>query len=377
MRTASLLTGFAFCLLLIGCGPSASTIGNGPSLAATSPKTATVSPIRDSPTPFITTPTNSPTPTVLPSATITSTPSLTVNLEAVGDIMLARSIGQRVQASGPQIVFAGVQSALASADILVGNLECTLTTEGTPQPKGYTFAAPPETAQALAMAGFDLLDLANNHSMDFGVQGLRDTRNNLAQYQIASVGAGENAAEAHSPVILERNGLRMAFLAYADVPPEYRGFDAHAWIATSTQPGISWAYTNQINADVKAAKGQADVVIVLLHGGHESNSEVTFEQAQEAHAAIDAGAALVLGAHPHVLQPIKLYHGGLIAYSLGNFVFDEFDGKENLSAIMNVTLSPKGVQSYSWTWVVIENGLPRLATPAESPDIATLVAPLP
>jgi poly-gamma-glutamate synthesis protein (capsule biosynthesis protein) len=161
-----------------------------------------------------------------------------VNLQAVGDIMMARTIGDLVLTQGPGSIFAGVQSVLDTADVLVGNLECAITNGGEPQPKIYTFAAPPAAAQALGLAGFDVLSLANNHAMDYGSTGLLDTRNNLGQYGIVTVGAGANAVEAHAPVILERNGLRMAFLAYVDVPNEFTGFDTHTWIATDTRSGV-------------------------------------------------------------------------------------------------------------------------------------------
>ena len=308
------------------------------------------------------------------------TPSLQVNLEAVGDIMLARPVGDQVLAQGPGIVFAGIQSVLDSADVLVGNLECALTAGGEKQSKNYTFAAPPEAAQALALAGFDVLSLANNHAMDYGSQGLFDTRDNLGQYGIASVGAGANTAEAHAPVILERNGLRLAFLAYVDVPGESSGFDAHTWIATASQPGIAWADLDQIKTDVAAARLQADVVVVLLHSGIEVTPaiipNVASNQKAEAHAAIDAGAALVIGSHPHILQQIERYHGGLIAYSLGNFVFDQYKGVADATIILRVILTPAGVQSYDWVPVLIENGLPRLAAAGEVPAIGTMVAPM-
>jgi poly-gamma-glutamate synthesis protein (capsule biosynthesis protein) len=293
--------------------------------------------------------------------------------------MLARTVGDQVQVKGPEIVFAGVQSVLDSADVLVGNLECALTAGGEQQPKSYTFAALPETAQALALAGFDVLSLANNHVMDYGNQGLVDTRNNLGHYGIASVGAGANVSEAHAPVILERNGLRLAFLAYVDVPVENSGFDTRSWIATSSQPGIAWADLDQIKTDVTSAKAQADVVIVQLHAGFEVNTyipPVSLNQRREAHAAIDAGAAVVIGSHSHILQTIEKYHGGLIAYSLGNFVFDDYLGIVNTTIILHVVLTPAGVQSYEWVPVLIENGLPRLAAKWEAPAIGTMVAPL-
>jgi len=321
------------------------------------------------------TPRSSPIETATFPPTGTASPSRRVNLQAVGDMMLARSVGEQVLDKGPGIVFAGVQSVLDSADVLVGNLECTLTSNSNPLPKRYTFAAPPEAARALSLAGFDVLSLANNHSMDFGSPGLFDTFANLGQFGIAGVGAGANDADAHAPVILERNGLRLAFLAYLDVPKEYDGFDNQASIATTTQPGVSWGTLDVIRTDVAAARLQSDLVIVMLHSGIEIMDKPTANQQAEALAAIDAGAALVIGSHSHSLQPIEWYHGGLIVYSLGNFVFDEYLGVLNATIILRVVLTPNGVESYEWVPVLIENGLPHLVTDREVPAIGTMVAP--
>ena len=316
--------------------------------------------------------------TATTSSTSTSTPGMRVELEAVGDIMLARTVGDQMKAEGSGIVFAGVQSVFDSGDILVGNLECALTTSGDRQPKSYTFSAPPDSAEALAQAGFDVLSLANNHAMDYGIRGLEDTLAALSQSGISPVGAGENVSQARFPVVLVRNGLRLAFLSYVDVPTESSGFDARTWIATASQPGIAWADSDHITADVVAAKLQADVVIVLLHSGYEIFSyipSVSANQREEARAAIDAGAALVIGSHPHVLQSIEEYHGGLIAYSLGNFVFDGYEGIANASIILRVVLTPAGVQSYDWVPVLIKNGLPGMAPNDIANGIETLVAP--
>ncbi|HTX92244.1 MAG TPA: CapA family protein [Anaerolineales bacterium] len=331
-----------------------------------------------SPVPDTATPTETPTlaPSATPTLTETSSPSRVVNLDAVGDIMLGRTIADQVLANGPQVVFAGVQSVLDQADLRVGNLECSISSHGSPVHKSYTIQAPPITAKALALGKFDLVTLANNHSMDYGIQGLADTQNNLSLYGIESVGAGTNFSRAHMPVILEKNGLRLAFLGYVDVPVENTGFDAHTWIATQTQPGIAWADPNQIKIDVAAAKTQADLVIVMLHSGYENVSSVMANQSREAHAAIDAGASLVIGAHPHILQGIERYHGGLIAYSLGNFVFDDYQGISNATIILHVVLTPQGVQSYDYVPVVIENGLPAVTAIENAMGIQTLVAPL-
>jgi poly-gamma-glutamate capsule biosynthesis protein CapA/YwtB (metallophosphatase superfamily) len=371
---------FLIAAMLTGCTAPALIMVDSPESPIASETRTPFLPEND--TPMAASASNTPTSTITETATLvptgipTPTPSLRINLEAVGDIMLARTIANQVQAAGPEIVFAGVQSELDSADVLVGNLECALTVGGEQQNKSYTFAAPPEMAQALALAGFDVLSLANNHAMDYGGSGLLDTRNTLVGYGIASVGAGENVAEAHTPVIVERNGLRLAFLAYVDVPKEYNGFDAHTWIATVSQPGVAWANRDQIRIDVAAAKHQADVVVVLLHSGYEENTAVVSFQRAEAITAIDAGAALVIGSHPHILQAIEHYHGGLIAYSLGNFVFDDSQGIFNATVIFRAVLTPEGVQSFSFIPVLIENGLPRLAADWEAPAIGTMVSPI-
>jgi len=204
---------------------------------------------------------------------------------------------------------------------------------------------------------------------------LEDGQSLLDQSGIASVGAGADFSAAHAPVIIQRNGLRLAFLAYADVMPENSGFDAHTWIATNSSPGIAWADPAQIMIDVSAARLQADLVIVMLHSGYEINSTVSADQRAEAHAAIDSGATLVIGSHPHLLQTIEKYHGGLIAYSLGNFVFDQYLGIANATIILRVTLTREGLQTYDYVPVLIENGLPTIIPIDKALGIQTLVAP--
>lgn len=373
---------FILLAVLTGCGTNITPADPGTETLAGSETRTPFLPASETPSIQLLTQsptlTASPTETASPSATFTGTPtpSMQVNLQAVGDIMMARTIGDLVINQGPGVIFSGVQSVLETADVLVGNLECAITSGGEPQPKIYTFAAPPIAALALGLAGFDVLSLANNHAMDYGSVGLLDTIINLGQYGIASVGAGTTAVVAHAPVILERNGLRMAFLAYVDVPNEFTGFDTHTWIATDTKPGVAWAYRDQIKTDVTAARLLADVVVVFLHSGYEMIDMVVAHQRGEAIAAIDAGAALVIGSHPHILQRVEKYHGGLIAYSLGNFVFDDNEGISNASAILQVLLSRQGVENYRFVPVLIENGLPRLAADWEVPAIGTIVSPI-
>lgn len=327
------------------------------------------------------------TPTATPTATATGTPSPTatvppvVNLMAVGDIMLARTVTtDTLLVDGPAAVFAGVNSTLSEADLLVGNLECVISDLGEPvEPKAYTFRAPPLAAEALALAGFDVLDLGNNHALDYGYVAAQDMQVLLEEYGMVGVGLAANEAAVRAPTLVERNGVRMAFLAYVDVPVETRSkFDTLSWAATADAPGLAWAVVENISADVAAAKTQADVVIVLLHFGLEGRTAVTRAQKLQARAAIDAGAALVIGAHPHVLQAYEEYNDGLILYSLGNFVFDDFTEPEIYSVIFTATITRAGVQAFDFVPVLLErDGLPRLATAEEAPAILELIQPLP
>ncbi len=303
-------------------------------------------------------PTPSPEVTKLP----TTEPNVSgqITLMAVGDIMLARTIGEQILKDGKDIPFMYIAKTLQKADIALGNLECAISERGVPEEKTYTFRAPFLAAESLAEAGFDLLTLANNHVMDFGEAAFTDTLNILDAQQIAVVGAGENVLNARKPIIIERNGLSVAFLAYLDIP--IWNYDYLAWVASDNQPGVAWGYLADIEVDVRAARELADVVVVLMHFGIEGDTEPSYQQAVSAHTAIDAGAKLVIGAHTHVLQRIERYNGGVIVYNLGNFVFDEFSGTENKSAIFMAHLSAKGVTSFKLIPVKLqENGIPIIS----------------
>jgi poly-gamma-glutamate synthesis protein (capsule biosynthesis protein) len=329
-------------------------------------------------TPTLPPPTHTPTSTSTPSETptitpvpptSTATPEPVVRFMAVGDVMLARSIGERILAQGPGTAFAGVHETLQRAELLAVNLECVISEVGEPAPKAYVFRAPTAAVEALAGAGVDVVSLANNHAYDYGAAAVDDMLPRLLERGIVPVGAGANEAAAHAPANVTRNGVRVAFLAYVDVPVEGGGFDTRTWTAGPETAGVAWAEAGRIGQDVAAARRGADVVVVMLHFGLEGRPEETASQRELARAAVDAGAALVLGAHPHVLQRTERYNGGLIAYSLGNFVFDGFVGAANQSVIFEAVLTPEGVESFNWIPVVIEGGLPRLATEAEAGPI--------
>lgn len=261
-----------------------------------------------------------------------------VRIKAVGDIMLARSVGRRLAKEGWPSVFGAGEASLKGADILVANLECCISARGKPERKSYTFRAEPGAAAALAKAGFSLVSLANNHAMDFGPEALSDTISLLDAHGIAHVGAGANAAEARRPAILERAGLRLAFLGYADVAVESGGFDIRAWKAGAERPGLALAVPEDIRADVGSALGRADAVVVLLHAGREGSARLDRIQTEAAKAAIDAGAVLVIGSHSHLVQELASRGDARIAYGLGNWIFDGFGEAGDSGAALDATI---------------------------------------
>ena len=301
-----------------------------------------------------------------------------VRLMAAGDVMLGRTIGQHILDRGASWPFARVADTVSLANLFVVNLECAITNRGTREDKHFTFRGPaPAAADALVAGSVDFASQANNHSLDFGVVGMHDTNRLLNQRFIGHAGTGENSGEARAPWRTTVYGLRIAILAYVRPMAESSSdFNTLDWEATVTSPGVAIARPAQVAADVSAARSVADVVIVYFHFGQEKATSPGPGQKTLAQAAIGAGASLVLGAHPHVLQGYAAGNHTLIAYSLGNFVFDGFTGIANDSVILDVTLSATGVDSFRWIPVVVANGRPRLAVGDEIPRILARIPKL-
>ena len=234
------------------------------------------------------------------------------------------------------------------ADLFVANLECPFTGRGEKIPKNFNFRARPELVAALVAGGVDVVSLANNHLVDYGPEGLYDTLNTLDTQHIAHFGAGRTLAEARTPAIVEKNGVTIAFLGYFFLGD--RNIEPPQVIATGDQPGVAGHFSDtaalieMVQADVRAAKTKADHVVPFFHWGREAKGSPEPYQIEVAHAAIDAGASLVLGSHPHVLQGLEVYKGATIAYSLGNFVFGgNWDPKDKKTALLEVKLTKKAV----------------------------------
>jgi poly-gamma-glutamate synthesis protein (capsule biosynthesis protein) len=291
-----------------------------------------------------------------------------VQLSAVGDIMLDRALGQAIRQGNIEFPFALVTDQLSSADITLGNLESALGNVGQPADKSYTFRAPPEAAESLALAGFDVLSLANNHALDYGVEALFQAMDLLKEQSIATIGAGASENAARKPLVLEVNGLTLAFLAYTDVPVEVLGFDTRQWEASKNRPGLLWAELPIVEADVRQARQDADLVIVMLHSGLEYIEAPSPQQTAISRAAINAGADLVIGHHAHVLQGVEFFDTGVIVHGLGNFAF-EIDGRPE-TAILNVWLDEHGVRQIEFVPAVIQfGGQPKIANELERTSI--------
>jgi poly-gamma-glutamate capsule biosynthesis protein CapA/YwtB (metallophosphatase superfamily) len=305
---------------------------------------------------------------IAPALAAQLAPERLIHLTAVGDIMLARSLGVNLQGENRLYPFVGVVEALQAADITVGNVESALGNIGEPAPKAYPFRAPPEAAESLALAGFDIVSLANNHAMDYGPDALLQAISLLEAQGVAAIGAGANSQAARAPHIVEVHGIRLAFLAYVNVPVEWRGFDTRSWEATADSPGMAWGDPELIAEDVAAVRPSVDLVVVILHSGLEYIEEPSPPQVAASRAAIDAGADLVVGHHAHLLQGIEFYNGKVIAYGLGNFAF-EIDGAPE-TALLNVWLDRNGVRQLEIVPAIIRfGGQPRLAHDWEAPAI--------
>ncbi|MDY7039365.1 MAG: CapA family protein [Chloroflexota bacterium] len=280
-----------------------------------------------------------------------------VELLAVGDVMLARTPEERMEVFGVGYPFASTGDLLRGADLAVGNLECALTARSQPIPhKLYLFRAHPRHAGGLVEAGFDVLILGNNHTSDYGQPGLDETVYTLRAHGLAYVGGGSSAEEAHRPLFVEVKGVRLAFLSYA-----MSGFKQVPW-EMPPDTYVAYAEPPVVQQAVREAGEQADVVIVNLHAGIEYAPAPSDEQRMLAYAAADAGADLVIGHEPHVVQGTELRGDCLIAWSLGDFVFDisAVDAARD-GVILRVLLAADGLRSAEFIPVrIVDDVQPQL-----------------
>jgi poly-gamma-glutamate capsule biosynthesis protein CapA/YwtB (metallophosphatase superfamily) len=288
-------------------------------------------------------------------------------LAAVGDVMLGRRVG-RQHAHDPSAPLRPLSHRLAAADVTMGNFEATLSTDGSPTQGGDSFAASRRVLPGLRAAGFDVLSLANNHVGDYGERALRQTFDRFADGKIATVGAGRNAEQARRPVVLERGGVRIGFLATDSI--------GESPAATSSRPGtnrldmpprtgpLDHGDLRRITSDISALARRVDTVVVMTHWGTQYTHRPEPSQRTAARAFARAGADLVIGGHPHWVQGWEMAEKAVVVHSLGNFVFDmDFQVKTREGVFLEVVLWGGQVKAVEAVPYVIDDEFtPRLVT---------------
>lgn len=272
-----------------------------------------------------------------------------------GDVMLSRYVGALArQRSDPAWPMRAVADLFSSADIAFVNLEAPFSNRGRKVESGMVFKAEPEMIEALRVAGIDIVSTANNHARDCGRYGIEFTLDWLQKNGIESVGTAPTFDLAHAGTILERNQVGFGFLAYT--------YDQRNGNHADQDDRVAMMNVDKMVADVKSLLWRTDVVIVSMHAGTEYQPAPNAQQRQFAHAAIDAGATVVVGHHPHVTQPVENYRKGVIFYSLGNLAFDQFQRKETQRGLIaDLRFRGKKLAGYGVIPVDIVRTAPRVA----------------
>lgn len=284
----------------------------------------------------------------------------TSHLVMVGDTMLGNAASSRLESQGYDFTLRRLAPAIAGKDWLVGNLEGPITDYTLPLDSGklYAYHVDPQAAPMLRRFGFDMMCLANNHVLDYGPPGLRDTLNLLDTAGIRHFGAGYTQAEATGGEIVELKGVKIGFLGFMQPYDLYT--HRYPWFATGSRPGVARMDRKTVQAAIRALRPRVDVLIVSFHWGRNYMDRIDMQQ-RFARLAIDAGASLVVGHHPHVPQGVELYKGVPILYSLGNFAFGS-SGRWELAApilrhgwVADITLSGKQLSGVRLRAIATDN----------------------
>jgi len=292
-------------------------------------------------------------------------PTEKVVLSFTGDILLSRGVGEKVSEEGTDYPYIEVAELLNSDDMTIGNLECPITVEGDAvyKYKEIIFKANPENSKSLRKAGYDMLNLANNHTMDYGSVGLEETIKNLESSSISFVGGGNNYEQARKLKVEELNGSTFGFLGYSVFPPE-------GYIHVAEKPTVSHYDNRLIKSEIEEAKKECDYLVVSMHWGNEYDKYPSEQQKKVAKQIIDAGADVIIGHHPHVLQSIEKYKGKYIFYSLGNFIFDrQIQNGTDETVILQLHYSEKSDVRWEVIPVIINDCQPRLALKDEAQEV--------
>ncbi len=328
-------------VLVTGCSTTAGTPQAKPSSAAPAPSAVTAPP--------------SPSP-----------PPRDLTLAFAGDVHFAGRVESRLT-SHPRDVLGPIGATLAAADIGMVNFESAVTEAGTPEPKQFHFRAPPSALVAMRDEGVDVVSLGNNHGVDYGRAGLRDTLAAIAATGMPVVGIGANAAAAYAPHVITVRGTRVALLGASQV----RDRTVAAWTAGDASPGIASAFeVERLVAAVRAARAAADVVVVYLHWGDEGSACPTPIMRSIAGRLAAAGATAVVGTHAHLLLGDGWQGQTYVAYGLGNFLWWRDNAFSNDTGVLTLRLRANRVVSAQLTPARIDSaGVPQPAVGAQAARI--------
>jgi poly-gamma-glutamate synthesis protein (capsule biosynthesis protein) len=281
-------------------------------------------------------------------------------MTAVGDILPGRHVVEKMNKYGVDYPFKAIAPAVKGSDVTYGDLECPLTDRITPPTSGMLFSAPKKTIQGVKLLGLNVVSVANNHTTNFGVEPFVDTLKLLQDNKIAYCGGGYDYDQAHTPAVLDAGGMKMSFLGYDSIPDVIKAGSGPgvAWLSLPPWNAASPEELDQVLSDIRAAKAKSNYVVACFHWSAEDVYYPSDAMKNVAYKAIDAGADMVLGSHPHTIQPIEYHNGHLIVYSMGNFVFDQMQRDQTRegffikctflnSELTKVTLVPYKIRDYS------------------------------
>jgi poly-gamma-glutamate capsule biosynthesis protein CapA/YwtB (metallophosphatase superfamily) len=282
-----------------------------------------------------------------------------------GDVHFEGILAEKLAAS-PSTVLDPIEDVLAEADIAVVNLETAVTNGGFPAVKEYVFRAPPTAFAALRGGSVDVASLANNHGMDYGVDGLRDSLAAAKRYRVPVVGGGMSAAQAYAPYRATVKGQRIAIIGATQVLDDHL---ISAWTAGPAKPGLASAKdVTRLVHEVRQARRTADTVVVFLHWGIEAEPCPSHRQRRLAKQLVAAGADILVGGHAHRQQGAGKMGNALVGYGLGNFVWYGTSDLSTRTGVLLVTVTGRRIDEYRWVPARIVDGVPRPLTGAARRD---------
>lgn len=295
-----------------------------------------------------------------------------VSFLAVGDIMLSRGVASTIERSNnPYHPFEQMKEIFRSTDFNFGNLESPVSGKNEKLAKGMIFNTHSRNLTGLRVYNFKMLNLANNHALDQGFEGLQKTRAFLDASKLEFIGAGENLDQAWKPKFIVVKGVKIAFVGASYASINDNGTERNEYVARLDD-------TENLKESIKEARAKgADFIVASMHAGDEYRRNPNKSQIDFARSAIDYGADIVIGAHPHWTQIFQQYKGKYIFYSLGNFIFDQNFSRDTTEGLtLKITLNKRRtssaqtrIEQIELIPVVIENFAPRPANETEAQQI--------